>query len=169
MNKNQRNIGTPERITRIAGGTLAGLTGLYVLFSGSSFWLGGLAVAGVVLGLDFIYTGVTGYCPLYAKLRWSTAHGPSPQRAAPGAPHIDATPGGARHAARVVLPIEMACAGSDAATVERLIGNVPGVLHTYVNPATENAYVDYDPDRVTSTAIAAKVRELGYGTKVSAR
>jgi len=168
MNKNQSNVGTLERVTRIVGGALAAGAGLYVLVSGSSLWLNALALAGIALGLDFIYTGVTGYCPLYAKLRWSTAHGPSARREPAGATRTDET-SGAHNSARVVLPILMACAGGDASTVERLIGKLPGVLHAYVNPATENAYVDYDPERVTSAAIAAKVLDLGYGTKVSAR
>ncbi len=72
--------------------------------------------------------------------------------------------------ARMVLPVpDLACAGGDALALERMIEKVPGVLRAYVNPATENAYIDYAPDRVTSAAIGAKVRELGYGAKASAR
>jgi Protein of unknown function (DUF2892) len=26
----------------------------------------------VLLGLDFVMTGITGYCPLYQRLGWST-------------------------------------------------------------------------------------------------
>lgn len=169
MNRNGRNVGTLERATRIGGGAAAAGAGLYVLVSGPSLWLGGIAVAGIALGLDFIYTGVTGYCPLYAKLRWSTAHGPSTPHEPAAAQRTDATRGDAHDSNRVVLPILMACAGGDASTAERMIEKLPGVLHVYVNPATESAYVDYDPALVTSTAIEAEVRELGYGEKASAR
>jgi copper chaperone CopZ len=169
MNKNQRNVGTLERVTRIVGGALAAGAGLYVLVIGSSLWLNALAVAGIALGLDFVYTGVTAYCPLYAKLRWSTAHGPSARREPARATRTDETNGGAHNSDRVVLPILMACAGGDASTVERLIGKLPGVLHAYVNPATENAYIDYDPACVTPAAIADRIRELGYQTEASAR
>lgn len=170
MKKNERNVGTLERAARIVGGALAAAAGFYVLVGGASLWLNGLAVAGIALGLDFIYTGVTGYCPLYAKLRWSTARGRSARREPAGSAHPDAARDDAQDSARVVLPVlDLGCAGGDALTVERVIEHVPGVLRVYVNPATEKAYVDYDPDRVTSAAIAARVRELGYETKVSAR
>ena len=171
MNTIGANVGTVERVTRIGGGALAALAGLYVLVSGSSVWLNGLAVAGIVLGLDFIYTGVTGYCPLYAKLRWSTARRRAPvQSALASAGSTSAVRVGFLGGARMVLPVpDLACAGGDALALDRMIEKVPCVLRAYVNPATENAYIDYAPDRVTSAAIGAKVRELGYGAKASAR
>jgi copper chaperone CopZ len=168
MNTNKHNVGTLERAVRIAGGVLAAFGGSFVLLIGSSLWLNALAAASIALGLDFIYTGVTGYCPLYGKLGWTTA-GTAPARRAPAAvAGIGATNGSAHKSVRVVLPVAMPCAG-DAMSAERLIGKLPGVLHAYVNPVTENAYVDYDPERATSEAIAAEVRELGYAAKVSAR
>lgn len=170
MNKNERNVGTPERITRIVGGIIVGLTGLYVLLNGSSLWLSALAFAGIALGLDFIYTGITGYCPLYAKLRWSTARAQSAMYAPANPLATRPTKSDSGGSARVVLPVlDLACAGGDALVVERVIAKMPGVLSAYVNPATENAYVDYDPERVTSAAIEAKVRELGYRTEPSVR
>jgi copper chaperone CopZ len=65
--------------------------------------------------------------------------------------------------------IGLSLGGCGALALERQMRRLSGILEVYVNPATENAYVDYDPERVTSAAIAAKVRELGYETKVSTR
>ena len=60
-------LGAVERVIRVvAGGLLAiiALT-LWLTSSGLAAW----AWIGVaLLGLDFIITGVRGYCPLYARL-----------------------------------------------------------------------------------------------------
>jgi len=71
---------------------------------------------------------------------------------------------------RLTLPvIGLSLGGSGALTLEREIRRLFGVSEVYVNPATENAYIDYDPECVTSTAIADKIRQLGYETAVRAR
>jgi Protein of unknown function (DUF2892) len=60
-------LGPIERIVRIVGG---GLLAAFAL----NLWLttGGLVawawLAAGLLGLDFVVTGVRGYCPLYARL-----------------------------------------------------------------------------------------------------
>lgn len=60
-------LGPIERIVRILGG------GLLALFA-ANLWLttgGALAwawFAAALLGLDFVVTGIRGYCPLYARL-----------------------------------------------------------------------------------------------------
>lgn len=60
-------LGLIERIIRILGGGVLALFALYL-------WLttGGLVAwawfAAALLGLDFVVTGVRGYCPLYARL-----------------------------------------------------------------------------------------------------
>jgi len=80
MDKAARNVGTLERVARIVGGGLAAGAGVTLLASGiSSPWLAALEVAGVLLGLDFVFTGLTGHCPLYRWLGWSTARPPERQ------------------------------------------------------------------------------------------
>jgi hypothetical protein len=39
----------------------------------------------------------------------------------------------------------LACGGGGALTIERVLQRVAGVRLAYVNPATEMAYVEYDP------------------------
>jgi hypothetical protein len=73
MNTQRMNVGILERVIRVAAGGLLALVSLTLLVGGSSLWASGLEIAGAALGLDFIYTGVTGYCPLYGKLGWRTA------------------------------------------------------------------------------------------------
>ncbi|MBJ7354325.1 MAG: DUF2892 domain-containing protein [Thermoleophilaceae bacterium] len=63
------NISTVERAGRIALGALGIVAGLLLLFSGG----GGtvplvLELLLVAAGLDLLVTGLTGHCPLYAKL-----------------------------------------------------------------------------------------------------
>lgn len=71
---------------------------------------------------------------------------------------------------RLTLPvIGLSLGGCGALTLEREIRRLPGVSEVYVNPAIENAYVDYDPEHITQARIAGKIRELGYETEVRAR
>ena len=71
-----QNVGTAERWLRVIGGGLATIFGLVVLLpTPASIGAGVLGVALVLLGLDFLYTGITGYCPLYNRLGWSTSRG----------------------------------------------------------------------------------------------
>lgn len=74
-----KNIGTVERVLRvIIGGALA-VWALSLLLSGNGILWQLLDAALVALGIDFVVTGIRGYCPLYARLGWSTtrheAHG----------------------------------------------------------------------------------------------
>ena len=68
-----KNLGMTERVIRVLlGGALA--TWAVTRFIGSGWWLSQVAdVALVALGLDFVVTGIRGYCPLYKRLGWSTA------------------------------------------------------------------------------------------------
>ena len=69
----------------------------------------------------------------------------------------------------ITLPIEdFGCAGSGAIIVERALAHVPGVLHVYVNAATEMAYVQFDADRCTVEALREAVARAGFhaGTQV---
>lgn len=72
------NIGTIERILRITlGGTLA-LWALTLLLGGGGLIWQLLDVALIALGVDFVVTGIRGYCPLYNRLGWSTARHKAP-------------------------------------------------------------------------------------------
>ncbi len=69
-------LGPIERAVRIAGGGLLAIIGL-------NLWLtsGGLIAwawfGAALLGLDFVVTGLRGYCPLYARLGVGRAQGKS--------------------------------------------------------------------------------------------
>lgn len=68
-----KNIGTVERILRvILGGALA-LWALSLFVNGDSLIWRLVDVALIALGIDFVVTGIRGYCPLYKRLGWSTA------------------------------------------------------------------------------------------------
>lgn len=72
--RREQNVGTTERWIRMIGGALAAFVGLFLLLSGPGSLLLGLAYGVLLLlGLDFFVTGLTGYCPLYHRLGWSTA------------------------------------------------------------------------------------------------
>ena len=65
--------------------------------------------------------------------------------------------------ARVTVPIfGLGCGGGGALTVERALAKVPGVVRAYVNPATETAYVEYDPAQSCPSAIAEAVERVGF-------
>jgi len=55
----------------------------------------------------------------------------------------------------------MHCA-SCAATIESSLGSVAGVSKATVNFATEKAYVEYDPEKVTIQSLEKAVRDAGY-------
>ena len=69
-----KNVGTVERILRvILGGALA-VWALTQFLSGDVLIWRLVDLALVALGLDFVITGIRGYCPLYKWLGWSTAN-----------------------------------------------------------------------------------------------
>jgi len=71
--KHAQNVGTLERWIRIVGGAAAVVIGLIlVLPTPASLLLGITGIVLILLGLDFVMTGITGYCPLYQRLGWST-------------------------------------------------------------------------------------------------
>ncbi len=66
---------------------------------------------------------------------------------------------------RVTIPIyNLGCAGGGALTVEQALRRMPGVARAYVNPATEMAYLDYDPALVGMAQLRAIIAGAGYGT-----
>jgi len=45
--------------------------------------------------------------------------------------------------------------------VEQALGEVPGVVHAYVNPSTEMAYIEYDPERTGVDRLKRAVQSAG--------
>lgn len=64
---------------------------------------------------------------------------------------------------RVTIEITgLGCGGSGALTVERALARLPGVKRAYVNPATETAYVEYNPTVVRPRALATSIEAAGF-------
>ena len=56
----------------------------------------------------------------------------------------------------------LGCGGAGVTTIERKLAATDGVLRAYVNPATETAYVDYDPAETDPSALAMVIERAGY-------
>ncbi len=56
----------------------------------------------------------------------------------------------------------LGCGGAGAITIERELAATDGVLRVYVNPATETAYVDYDPAETDAWSLARAIERAGY-------
>lgn len=66
---------------------------------------------------------------------------------------------------RVAVPIYgLGFGGCGARQLERLVRQEPGVRGVYVNPATETAYVTYDPARVERGGLSRAFAAAGYRT-----
>lgn len=61
-----------------------------------------------------------------------------------------------------VFIYELGCGGGGSLTVERALAKVPGVVHVYVNPATETSYVEYDPAVSGVDDLVAAVESAGF-------
>jgi Cu+-exporting ATPase len=57
---------------------------------------------------------------------------------------------------------DLACGGAGATTIERELAATDGVLRAYVDPATETAYVDYDPAEIDPWSLARAIERAGY-------
>lgn len=68
-----KNLGITERVLRVLLGGALALWALWVLLGGGTLLQVVLDIALIALGVDFVVTGVRGYCPLYKRLGWSTA------------------------------------------------------------------------------------------------
>ena len=61
------------------------------------------------------------------------------------------------------LPITGMTYATCAITVEKGLAETPGVEHANVNFASEKASIEYDPNKVSLSKLAATISELGYG------
>jgi len=61
------------------------------------------------------------------------------------------------------IPVhDLGCGGAGATTIERELATTDGVVSVYVNPATETAYVDYDPAETDAWTLARVIEQVGY-------
>lgn len=61
------------------------------------------------------------------------------------------------------IPVfDLGCGGAGADTIERGLAATDGVLRVYVNPATETAYIDYDPAETDPWSLARVIEKAGY-------
>ena len=56
----------------------------------------------------------------------------------------------------------LGCGGGGSLAIERALARVDGVKRAYVNPATEMAYVEYDPERASPSLFTAAIERLGF-------
>jgi Cu+-exporting ATPase len=63
----------------------------------------------------------------------------------------------------VCIPVfGLTCGAGDMSTVERALSRTHGVVEAYGNPATEAAYVTYDPAAVTVAELRRAIERAGY-------
>ena len=66
---------------------------------------------------------------------------------------------------RITFPIDdLRCGG--ALSIERALTRTLGVVHVYVNPAMEMAYVEYDQSITTIDRLVAAIEHTGFRTGV---
>ena len=68
-----KNLGMIERVVRVVLGGALAIWAVAQFLGGDVFVWRLLDVALIALGVDFVVTGIRGYCPLYKQLGWSTA------------------------------------------------------------------------------------------------
>jgi len=56
----------------------------------------------------------------------------------------------------------LGCGGAGATTIERELAATDGVLAVNVNPASETAYIDYDPAETDAWVLARVIERTGY-------
>ena len=63
---------------------------------------------------------------------------------------------------RATLEIQgLGCGGGGALSAERALSRLQGVRRAYVNPATEMAYVEFDPVTVAPSDLVRAIETVG--------
>ena len=69
---------------------------------------------------------------------------------------------------RITLEIfGLGCGGGGVLIIERALAKLPGAARVYVNPATEMAYVEYDPALAGAPQFIDAVKRCGFGALVA--
>ena len=63
---------------------------------------------------------------------------------------------------RTALPVSSRVCGGESQTIERILSDVEGVVAALMNPASEMAYVEYDPTRTDPEALFAVLKRSGF-------
>lgn len=62
----------------------------------------------------------------------------------------------------IMATYDLGCWGSGAMIVERALARAPGVVHVYANPATEMAYIEFDPTLTGPAQLITVVERAGF-------
>lgn len=67
---------------------------------------------------------------------------------------------------RLALPLyNLGCSSGDALTVERILAQQSGVVEVYANPATEAAYIVYNPALTNEARLTMVIKRAGFGPR----
>jgi copper chaperone CopZ len=105
--------------------------------------------------------------PLSALEEDGSAHGIDAAIGLPGPARLGQSESGSEDDVgtlrRTTFPVyRLGCGGGGALTIERALARTPGVRRVYVNPATEMAYLEYNPAQINPSKIVAVIENLGF-------
>ena len=64
---------------------------------------------------------------------------------------------------RITLPInDLSTRGDGVLIVQQALAQAPGVVHVYINPSIEMAYIEFDPALVDPDCLVKVVEDAGF-------